>query len=58
MTPVIEFAGVSKWYGPVLGLRDVSLRLAPGITGLLGPNGAGKSTLLKCMTGEVRNFCR
>ena len=54
MTPVIEFAGVSKWYGPVLGLRDVSLRLAPGITGLLGPNGAGKSTLLKCMTGEVR----
>ena len=54
MTPVIEFAGVSKWYGPGLGLRDVSLRLAPGITGLLGPNGAGKSTLLKCMTGEVR----
>lgn len=50
---VIEYAGVSKWYGPVLGLRDVSLKLRPGITGLLGPNGAGKSTFLKVMTGEI-----
>jgi ABC-2 type transport system ATP-binding protein len=53
MSAVLEFVGVSKWYGPVLGLRDVSLRVEPGITGLLGPNGAGKSTLLKCMTGEI-----
>lgn len=50
---VIEYVGVSKWYGPVLGLREVNLRIGPGITGLLGPNGAGKSTLLKVMTGEI-----
>lgn len=54
MSAVLEFVGVSKWYGAVLGLRDVTLSVGPGITGLLGPNGAGKSTLLKCMTGEVR----
>jgi ABC-2 type transport system ATP-binding protein len=54
MSAVLEFVGVSKWYGPVLGLRDVSLTLSEGITGLLGPNGAGKSTLLKCMTGEIQ----
>ncbi len=52
--PMIEFAGVSKWYGPVLGMREVSVRLGRGITGLLGPNGAGKSTFLKCITGEIR----
>ncbi|MEZ4409476.1 MAG: ABC transporter ATP-binding protein [Polyangiales bacterium] len=51
--PVVECVGLSKWYGPVLGLREVHLRIGPGITGLLGPNGAGKSTLLKCMTGEL-----
>jgi ABC-2 type transport system ATP-binding protein len=51
---VIEFAAVSKWYGPVLGLREVSLRVGRGITGLLGPNGAGKSSLLKVITGEIR----
>ena len=50
---VIEFNAVSKWYGVVLGLREVSLRIGRGITGLLGPNGAGKSTLLKVLTGEV-----
>jgi ABC-2 type transport system ATP-binding protein len=54
MSAVLEFVGVSKWYGPVLGLRDVSLTVGKGITGLLGPNGAGKSTLLKCMTGEIQ----
>ncbi len=51
---VVEFAAVSKWYGAVLGLREVTLRLGRGITGLLGPNGAGKSTFLKVVTGEVR----
>lgn len=51
--PVIELAHVSRWYGPVLGLRDVSLRLGRGVTGLLGPNGAGKSTFLKVLTGEI-----
>ena len=44
--PVVTFQGVSKWYGNVIGLNKVSLRIRPGISGLLGPNGAGKSTLL------------
>ena len=54
MTPVIVASGLSKWYGNVLGLSDVSLEIEPGITGLLGPNGAGKSTFLKLITGQLR----
>jgi ABC-2 type transport system ATP-binding protein len=42
---------VSKWYGHVLGVSDVSWKLDGGIVGLLGPNGAGKSTLIKMMAG-------
>ena len=45
---------VSKWYGQVIGLNDVSVTVPPGITGLLGPNGAGKSTMMKLMTGQLR----
>ncbi len=45
---------VSKWYGQVIGLNDVSVNIGPGITGLLGPNGAGKSTLMKLITGQLR----
>lgn len=44
---------VSKWYGPVIGLNDVTLEIEPGITGLVGHNGAGKSTLIKLLTGEL-----
>ena len=44
----------SKWYGHVLGVSDVSWKLAGGIVGLLGPNGAGKSTLIKMMGGLLR----
>ncbi len=54
MTPVVEFDGVSKWYGNVIGLNRFSLRIAAGVTGLLGPNGAGKSTLLQLATGQLR----
>jgi ABC-2 type transport system ATP-binding protein len=50
-TPLIELDKVSRWYGPVRALRDVTFRLGPGRTGLLGPNGAGKSTLLKVLLG-------
>jgi ABC-2 type transport system ATP-binding protein len=50
---IIETKKLSKWYGNVLGLSDVSLQIEPGITGLLGPNGAGKSTLLKLLTGQI-----
>ena len=54
VTPVVEFDGVSKWYGHVIGLNKLSVRIPPGVTGLLGPNGAGKSTLLQLATGQLR----
>jgi ABC-2 type transport system ATP-binding protein len=43
--------GVSRWYGNVVAVNDVSMRIGPGVTGLLGPNGAGKSTLIHLMSG-------
>ena len=49
--PVIRIDGVSKWFGSVVAVSDVSFDVFPGITGLLGPNGAGKTTLLRMMTG-------
>jgi ABC-2 type transport system ATP-binding protein len=51
--PVVSAAQVSKWYGQVIGLNDVSVEVPPGITGLLGPNGAGKSTFMKLITGQI-----
>ena len=45
---------LSKWYGQVIGLNDVTVSVPPGITGLLGPNGAGKSTFMKLITGQLR----
>ena len=53
-TPIIRAEHVSKWYGQVSGLNDVSVAVPPGITGLLGPNGAGKSTFMKLITGQLR----
>ena len=50
----IEFHSVSKWYGHVIGVNNLTLRVAAGVTGLLGPNGAGKSTLLQLATGQLR----
>jgi ABC-2 type transport system ATP-binding protein len=52
--PVISADHVSKWYGQVLGLNDVTVNVPSGITGLLGPNGAGKSTFMKLLTGQLR----
>jgi len=54
MTAVIRTQSLSKWYGNVLGLSDVTLEIEAGITGLLGPNGAGKSTFLKLITGQIK----
>lgn len=51
---VLQFDRVSKWYGPVIGVNQVTLELRPGITGLVGSNGAGKSTLLRLATGQLR----
>src|SRR5262245_4923285 len=54
VTPSLLFEQVSKWYGPVIGVNQVTLELRPGITGLVGANGAGKSTLLRLATGQLR----
>ena len=45
---------LSKWYGEVLGVHDISTVFQPGVTGLLGPNGAGKSTLLNLLSARIR----
>lgn len=47
----MEVINVSRWYGNVVAVNDISFALGPGITGLLGPNGAGKSTLLHMLSG-------
>ena len=47
----IVLDAVSRWYGNVVAVNDVSMRLGPGVTGLLGPNGAGKSTLINMLAG-------
>jgi len=51
---VVAADHLSKWYGQVIGLNDVTLTVPPGITGLLGPNGAGKSTFMKLVTGQLK----
>ncbi|MEU8420206.1 ABC transporter ATP-binding protein [Micromonospora sp. NPDC048835] len=47
----LSLTGVSRWYGNVVAVNDISMGLGPGVTGLLGPNGAGKTTLLHMMAG-------
>ena len=51
---VVTTEHLSKWYGQVIGLNDVTVTIGGGVTGLLGPNGAGKSTLLKLITGQIK----
>ncbi|MGB6837099.1 MAG: ABC transporter ATP-binding protein [Dehalococcoidia bacterium] len=52
--PSIDVDSVSKWFGSVVAVNDVSLQVQPGITGLLGPNGAGKTTLLRMISGLAK----
>jgi ABC-2 type transport system ATP-binding protein len=47
----IELRGVSRWYGNVVAVNDISMTIGPGVTGLLGPNGAGKTTILNMIAG-------
>jgi len=54
VSAIVAADHVSKWYGQVIGLNDVTLAVPPGITGLLGPNGAGKSTFMKLLTGQLK----
>ena len=51
---IVQTENLSKWYGEVMGVNDVTLTIHPGITGLLGPNGAGKTSLIKVMTGQLK----
>ncbi len=51
VAPVIRVDHVSRWFGSVVAVSDVTFDVGPGITGLLGPNGAGKTTLLRVITG-------
>jgi ABC-2 type transport system ATP-binding protein len=53
-TAILCVEHLTRSYGQVVALNDVSLELEPGVVGLLGPNGAGKSTLLRTLTGELR----
>ncbi|WP_327068161.1 ABC transporter ATP-binding protein [Kitasatospora sp. NBC_01250] len=48
---VITIDKVSRWFGNVVAVNDISMSIGPGVTGLLGPNGAGKSTLIHMMSG-------
>src|ERR1051325_11613573 len=53
--PLLLCQRVSKWYGPVIGVNQVTLELHPArITGLVGANGAGKTTLMRLITGHLR----
>jgi len=47
----VELQNVSRWYGNVVAVNDISMSLDAGVTGLLGPNGAGKTTVLHMMAG-------
>nr|WP_030259653.1 ABC transporter ATP-binding protein [Streptomyces violens] len=47
----VKMENVSRWFGNVVAVNDITMTIAPGVTGLLGPNGAGKSTLLNMMGG-------
>ena len=53
-TSVVDINGVSKWFGTVVAVSDLSISIPPGITGLLGPNGAGKTTLLRMIAGLAK----
>jgi ABC-2 type transport system ATP-binding protein len=50
-TVSIELRNVSRWYGNVVAVNDITMSIGPGVTGLLGPNGAGKSTLMHMIAG-------
>jgi len=54
VTAVLEGRTLSKWYGQVIAVNNVSFTIGQGVIGLLGPNGAGKSTLMKLITGQLR----
>lgn len=54
MSAIVQASELSRWYGIVMGLNNVSFAIEPGLTGLVGPNGAGKSTLINIITGQLQ----
>src|SRR5262245_42713166 len=52
--PRVTAEGVSKWFGALVAVSDVSFEVGPGVTALLGPNGAGKSTMFRMLCGLAR----
>jgi ABC-2 type transport system ATP-binding protein len=52
--PHLVAENVSKWFGPLVAVSDVSFEIGPGVTALLGPNGAGKSTMLRMLCGLAK----
>lgn len=54
MNAIVEGRNLSRFYGMILGLNNVSFTIRPGITGIVGPNGAGKTTLFRLLTGQIR----
>src|SRR5208337_322353 len=54
MNAVIQARELSRWYGMVMGLNNVTFDIEPGLTGLVGQNGAGKSTLIEIITGQLQ----
>tara|TARA_B100000287_G_scaffold203620_1_gene192181 strand:- start:691 stop:1644 length:954 start_codon:yes stop_codon:yes gene_type:complete len=52
--PTVLLDKVSKLYGQVIGINEVSLAIDGGVTGILGANGAGKSTLFKLLMGRLK----
>ena len=51
---VVEATNLSRWYGSVIAVNDVTVMVQPGITGVLGPNGAGKTTFMRMCMGLIR----
>jgi ABC-2 type transport system ATP-binding protein len=52
VNPSVLVQNVSKWFGQVVAVSDVTFAVYPGVTALLGPNGAGKSTMLRMLSGQ------
>jgi ABC-2 type transport system ATP-binding protein len=52
--PRVVADNVSKWFGPLVAVSDVSFDVGAGVTALLGPNGAGKSTMFRLLCGLAR----
>lgn len=54
MSTIVQAESLSRFYGMILGLNNVSFQIRPGITGVVGPNGAGKTTLFRLILGQIQ----